>query len=212
MKAAKVESWSSLQQMTELDLDWKNLSGLPECFGQLTQLKELYLFGNPLGQFPEYILRLHNLTLLSLAETGLKQLPDNFGDKLPNLEWLYIDRNRLRRLPSSFAKLQKLEQLALTVEPDSEFGLSQIPLSPKLNTLYIRTYLIIQTSKKKQASRKGRTSSPSARQSPASDGGITIQIVNKNGDLSMFSYVIHIPIIDVNFIIKLKLFILFYQS
>ena len=75
----------------------------------------------------------------------------------------------------------------MTVEPDSEFGLSQIPLSPNLKYLYIRTYLIIQTSKKKPANRRNRNSRTSARTKTSIwDGAVGI-------DLIIFIYVIHIP-------------------
>ncbi len=109
------------------------------------------------------------------------------------MECLQIYSNRLRRLPSSLGKLQKLHTLWMTVEPDSEFGLSQIPLSPNLSSLWIRTYLIIQTSKKKPANRRNRNSRTSARTKTSTwNGGISIQ-ASECDDLIIFIYVIHIP-------------------
>lgn len=81
----------------------------------------------------------------------------------------------------------------MTVEPDSEFDLSQIPLPSNLKHLRIRTYLIIQISKKKPANGKNRNSrTSSGTKTSISDGTILIQ-KKTCGDQTIFIYLIHIP-------------------
>ncbi|MFX0063938.1 MAG: alpha/beta fold hydrolase, partial [Candidatus Hermodarchaeota archaeon] len=81
-------------------------------FGQLTNLKELSLWGNQLRSLPESFGQLTKLQTLDLSSNKLSSLPESFG-QLTKLNWLLLKKNQLQELPSSFIRLKKLKILDL---------------------------------------------------------------------------------------------------
>ena len=95
----------------KLDL-YNKFSILPECIGQLVNLKELYLGYNNLTVLPESFGQLVNLKELYLNYNNLTILPESFG-QLVNLKTLYLGHNKFTTLPESFGQLFNLEGLSL---------------------------------------------------------------------------------------------------
>jgi len=79
---------------------------LPEI-GDLTNLRELYMYGNHLETLPTTIGHLTNLEELNLNENKLKRLPSEIV-KLTHLRFLYLFNNRLIMMPN-IGDLQDLE-------------------------------------------------------------------------------------------------------
>ena len=87
-----------------------NLTSIPESIRNLTGLKSLELYSNPLTTFPESILRIDNLEELILYNNQFTSLSDSIGD-LSNLKKLIISNNQLTSLPESIGDLSNLEEL-----------------------------------------------------------------------------------------------------
>jgi internalin A len=96
-----------------LDLDYENLTALPEAIGGLSQLQVLNLFGNYLGELAEAIGELSQLQVLALASNELSTLPEAIG-KLSKLQELDLSRNRLSTLPEAIRGLSQLQKLLLS--------------------------------------------------------------------------------------------------
>jgi len=61
-----------------LDLEYNQLTTLPESFGNLSSLEYLYLSSNQLTTLPESIGNLSSLTYLYLYDNQLTTLPESF--------------------------------------------------------------------------------------------------------------------------------------
>lgn len=86
---------------------------LPGSIGQLTNLRELRLFGDELTVLPEQIWQLKNLKVLDLRNTKcLTMLPDTVGG-LSNLDQLNLGGTNVVVLPESIGQLKKLTYLSL---------------------------------------------------------------------------------------------------
>ncbi len=117
------EEIRQLVNLEHLFLAHNQLTTLPGVFGNLMELKGLYLCNNQFSDFPIETLNLTNLTSLSLAHNQLTTLPDSIG-KLVNLILLDLNYNKLTDLPETFGQLVKLIYLwldynQLTALPDS---------------------------------------------------------------------------------------------
>jgi internalin A len=108
-------------QATELNLQLKGLTEVPESIGQLTQLQSLYLWGNQLTALPESIGQLSQLETLDLSNNVLTALPESIG-QLTQLKNLDLSNNVLTALPESIGQLTQLETLDL-----AENQLTELP-------------------------------------------------------------------------------------
>ncbi|XP_060556179.1 leucine-rich repeat protein soc-2 homolog [Ruditapes philippinarum] len=90
-----------------------SLTSIPESFGNLGQLEEVYLNENELVKLPDSLCRLKHLKVLKLTGNQLKVLPEEFGE-LTALEKLSCDENILFRLPKTFGCLENLRILELS--------------------------------------------------------------------------------------------------
>jgi len=106
------------KNLTGLDLDGHELTGLPESFSQLTNLMRLGLSRNPLKIFPLVITLLPNLENLSVSGTELKELPEELC-RLTNLTRLSACQNDLIGLPKGIGSMKSLNVIAV----DSKEGL-----------------------------------------------------------------------------------------
>lgn len=120
-----------------LDLRSLDLSELPSCIGQLTQLGDLLLNGNNLTCLPAEIGQLTQLKNLALQDNKLTSLPPEIG-QLAQLKKLILGSNlfgplgnKLTNLPPEIGKLLQLEELdvsnnQLTTLPSTIGQLSQL--------------------------------------------------------------------------------------
>ncbi len=88
----------------ELDLSYNLLSEVPsDSFGDLSQLRELRLSGNPLGGgsglFEGAFADLPALIRLELSGCGLRAIQAGAFDGLDQLQWLRLDGNLVWDLP-----------------------------------------------------------------------------------------------------------------
>lgn len=89
-----------------------NLKVLPESFGNLIHLEEVYLNENGIVKLPDSLKKLKQLVTLKLTGNQLETLPEDFGE-LTSLEILSCDENVLCRLPKTFGLLENLKELEL---------------------------------------------------------------------------------------------------
>ncbi|KAG5360530.1 Adenylate cyclase [Yarrowia sp. B02] len=120
----------SLVQLKELDVRYNRLNNV-DALSSLPLLEVLYASKNQITSYEHnfeslqclYFDRnpftevnvsnvLHTLTVLHLSKAKLSTLPDNFFDRLPNLEKLVLDKNHFVSLPSSLGSLRKLIYLS----------------------------------------------------------------------------------------------------
>ncbi|MCH9624979.1 MAG: hypothetical protein S4CHLAM123_01410 [Chlamydiales bacterium] len=90
-----------------LNLDFLNLSELPDIFGHqimIENLTKLILSSNKLSTLPESSWKLINLNTLNLQFNEIKVLPESIG-KLINLSTLYLSMNELTAVPESIGNL-----------------------------------------------------------------------------------------------------------
>ncbi|HUT32757.1 MAG TPA: COR domain-containing protein [Planctomycetota bacterium] len=104
------ESIGQLTQLRELYLFHNRLTALPEAIGQLTQLQSLYLFNNQLTALPEAIGQLTQLQRLDVSANRLTALPEAIG-QLTQLQSLNLGSNQLTALPEALGTLRALERL-----------------------------------------------------------------------------------------------------
>ena len=112
-----------LHKLKLLNLEYNNLTCLPDSIGFLVNLKQLDLSENKLTYLPDSIGNLVNLQRLDLSYNNLTCLPDSIGN-LVNLQGLFLGENELTCLPDSIGNLVNLQKLILgdnklTCLPDS---------------------------------------------------------------------------------------------
>jgi internalin A len=106
------------------------LTELPEWVGQLTQLRNLNIWGNQVRELPESLIDLKLLENLDVFRNHLTNLPEVLG-KLPQLRVLDVGENRLARLPDWLGQLTRLQVLKasknnLAILPESLGQLKQL--------------------------------------------------------------------------------------
>ncbi|MEO1395444.1 MAG: COR domain-containing protein [Cyanobacteria bacterium J06634_5] len=94
---------------------------MPDVFGQLTNLTDLWLNNNQITQIPEVLGQLTNLTDLCLSNNQITQIPEVLG-QLTNLTYLFLDNNQITQIPEVLGQLTNLTQLVL-----SNNQITQIP-------------------------------------------------------------------------------------
>ncbi|MEG3906564.1 COR domain-containing protein [Microcoleus sp. w2-18bC1] len=107
---------------TELDLAGLGLEELPPEIGKCTQLETLVLgkweeggkrVGNKLTEFPDAVLQLTNLKILSIANNQITSIPDAIG-QLSNLTELDLSHNQITSIPEAIVQLSNLTELDLS--------------------------------------------------------------------------------------------------
>lgn len=124
----KAFSMDNCKMITELPLEFGNLGALvkfsaqgasrltclPKSFSRLTCLEELWLWNCPaFSELPNSVKGLRKLRIIHVNNTGLKQLPDDFGELESLVECHLNENNLLQCLPESFGKLRLLQFLSL---------------------------------------------------------------------------------------------------
>jgi len=121
--------------LTTLNLNENQLSGLPDEITQLANLTTLDLSENQLSELPAEMTQLANLTTLDLSSNQLSELPDEIT-QLVNLTTLYLGGLQLKELPMEIAKLTNLTTLSLAGNNLSELPMEITKLT-NLTTLYL---------------------------------------------------------------------------
>jgi leucine-rich repeat protein SHOC2 len=102
----------------------KQLTSLPENIGFLSNLKNLYLWGNQLTNLPDSISNLINLSTLDLSCNHFTHIPDSICN-LTNLSILNMSQNLVTTLPSNFASISNLAELDLNENPIGDLSILQ---------------------------------------------------------------------------------------
>ncbi|KAI0476044.1 hypothetical protein GGR56DRAFT_448967 [Xylariaceae sp. FL0804] len=120
---------STIAQLSEFMCIPLVAEGVP--FEQKDPELKIFLSTNPLRRVPAALLRLEFLTVLSLRNTPISELPPSIGD-LKNLRTLNLSLTRLRFLPAELLNLLrypgKLD--SWSVHPNPFYRPSQLPLLP----------------------------------------------------------------------------------
>ena len=113
-RLTNVRSIAKHNTLESLDLGLNSLTELPNSFGDLgSTLKSLWIENNLLGkEFPNPILKCHQLTVLRLSCNKIEIVPDAIKS-LKSLEEFAIDGNLLTQLPASIGDLTLLKKLNL---------------------------------------------------------------------------------------------------
>ena len=85
---------------------------LPESFGELSELKALWLVNNELSSLPHSLGKLQQLEQLEVSGNALQELPRSFG-RLGALRQLWMRDNAFSVLPPQICALERLETLSL---------------------------------------------------------------------------------------------------
>ena len=81
-----------------------NFMSIPVSFGELNNLREFYVYSNPIISLTDSIVNLITLNTLTIRGTGLTSIPDSIG-RLNNLNSLILDNNQLTSIPESICNL-----------------------------------------------------------------------------------------------------------
>jgi Leucine-rich repeat (LRR) protein len=111
------QALSAPEGVTKLELNGGKLTGLPEDFAKLQNLRELAIHDNATLDFAavlSLLAKIPALERLDLAETDLPKLPAEIGG-LVNLKELLLWHNELKTLPEEIGNLQKLEWINLAM-------------------------------------------------------------------------------------------------
>ena len=115
-----------LLAMTVLNLDWHDLTELPEELGNLTQLVELSINKCPQGWqirpepatdnyltvIPEWVFELPELRRIDLGGNAIRSIPPNIG-RLTKLESLHLAENVISDIPNTIGQCTRLTSLNL---------------------------------------------------------------------------------------------------
>ena len=112
------------EKLTQLDLSGLDLEELPPEIGKCTQLETLVLrekfyeekrelVRNKLTEFPDAVLQLTNLKILSLSYNQITSIPDALG-QLSHLTFLDLGDNQITSIPDALGQLSNLTLVNLS--------------------------------------------------------------------------------------------------
>ncbi|RFM32376.1 leucine-rich repeat domain-containing protein [Chitinophaga silvisoli] len=97
--------------ITNLNLEDNQITYLPVWFTSLTGLKVLYLSNNQISDI-SLLAKMPSLELIYMNHNKIRKLPEDIGN-LKQLRRLYLGHNQLEYLPDSFYELTELRMLIL---------------------------------------------------------------------------------------------------
>ena len=149
------EVYTLADTLERLDMTDNKLSTLPDDFGQLKNLKILFLSNNHFTELPTVLAQCPNLSMIGfrnnqietvhenslplttrwliLTDNNLKKLPHSMGD-LHLLQKCMLSGNELTKLPKSMSKCHNLELLRIAVNQLTELPTWLLTL-PRLSWL-----------------------------------------------------------------------------
>ena len=98
------ESFGQLDDLRSLYLEWNQIQTLPDSFTNLTKLVNLYISNNQLTSLPENLGDLESLYILDLGYNQINAIPNSILD-LNILTYLWIFNNQIMELPENFCDL-----------------------------------------------------------------------------------------------------------
>ena len=102
------QSFGNLKSLKQLWIQGETLQSIPDNIGNLSNLR-FWLVGGKFKTLPTSIGNLKNLEDFWLSPS-VEKLPDEFGG-LSNLSYLNMENSRLRSLPETFGQLKKLKEI-----------------------------------------------------------------------------------------------------
>ncbi|KKL11138.1 hypothetical protein LCGC14_2548810, partial [marine sediment metagenome] len=106
------ENFGELRSLEELYLQSSNINSFPDSFYKLSSLRILELNKNSIEFLPPFIGRLKSLEYINLKGNFLTEIPDSIGN-LKSLHTCYLNFNKIERIPDSIGKLSSLKTLYL---------------------------------------------------------------------------------------------------
>ncbi|MCO5250323.1 MAG: hypothetical protein M9949_02745 [Candidatus Kapabacteria bacterium] len=92
------------------------MGSIPDCIGDLTNLKVLGLYNNGIKVIPEAFFKLKNLDYFISLENAYEFIPDKF-DRLVSLRYLHIYNANMSKIPPSLFTLTSLISLSFADSP-----------------------------------------------------------------------------------------------
>ncbi|KAI9255443.1 hypothetical protein EDC94DRAFT_696535 [Helicostylum pulchrum] len=124
-----------LQTLRTLRAYNNRLTNLPSSFSTFKHLTILFISNNSFTKFPQVICEISSLAYLDISFNKITSFPDEICN-LTQLVGLFATANRLTgRLPPSFSKLEKLQELDLRQNQITD--LDEIYLLPKLEVISV---------------------------------------------------------------------------
>lgn len=113
-----MEEITCFQQIQELLLLNAKISALPASIGDISELRDLYIYNSQIAsrKFPDTIGQLKKLCTFIAYGTTVNEIPDIIGN-LDSLEVLDISSTAIRWLPDSIGKLRNLQTLDISYTP-----------------------------------------------------------------------------------------------
>lgn len=116
----------AMLSMTELNLDWHDLTELPGELGNLRQLTKISCCKEPDGLqakpsprtdnqltcIPDWITDLPNLRSICFSGNAIELITEGIGN-LVKLETLWLSENKIQNIPKSIGRCARLKQLEL---------------------------------------------------------------------------------------------------
>jgi len=106
------ESLCQLKQLKTLHLSDNQLTTIPKCIKNLSNLEELDLLYNSIKSLPNELSKLTKLKSLDLQQNEIATIPSVIG-KLTNLEKLNLDINKIKKFSTTLCQLKNLKYLSL---------------------------------------------------------------------------------------------------
>lgn len=104
---------NSIEKLIKLKIlhcSQNKLTSLPNAVGNLPQLNSMNLGSNLLQSIPSQAANL-KLTILDLSNNQLQEFPDVCYPELTHLSEIYVDKNKIKEIPSEINNLQSLKIL-----------------------------------------------------------------------------------------------------
>ncbi|XMO86706.1 leucine-rich repeat-containing protein kinase family protein [Algibacter sp. AS12] len=95
-----------------LDLSGNDLSILPDSFAQLKKLRILFFANNKFTVFPSVLARCPELSMIGFKFNQITTVPEDAFP--PKLNWLILTDNKIKALPKSIGKANRLRKCALS--------------------------------------------------------------------------------------------------
>jgi Leucine-rich repeat (LRR) protein len=111
-KTSTYSASTEITSITEINLNSKNLSSVPEIVFQMKSLEALDLSNNPIETIPVDIRKLQYLRVLDLTGTNVDELPEEISE-LIHLQEIHLDYVRWE---SKLDKVRKITHAAIILE------------------------------------------------------------------------------------------------
>jgi Leucine-rich repeat (LRR) protein len=99
--------------LTKFDIMHNELKFLPEYMGDLRKIEFIYAQHNDIDKMPD-LEGCEHLQELHISNNFIKEIPDRFFEKLPNLKVLDMRDNKIEKLPDDVSMLQSLMRLDIS--------------------------------------------------------------------------------------------------